>query len=31
VALIKAVNDVPFAPDFVLHTGDVAYDPDPEA
>lgn len=24
-------NDLPFEPDFVLHTGDVTYDPDPEA
>ena len=31
VALTKAVNDLPFRPDFVLHTGDVAYNPDPEA
>jgi len=30
-ALVKAINDLPVAPDFVLHTGDVAYDPDPEA
>jgi 3',5'-cyclic-AMP phosphodiesterase len=26
-ALVKAVNDLPFTPDFILHTGDVAYDP----
>jgi Icc protein len=31
LALVKAVNDLPFTPDFILHTGDVAYDPDPEA
>lgn len=24
-------NSLPFEPDFVLHTGDVAYDPDPQA
>lgn len=30
-ALIQAINALPVAPDFVLHTGDVAYDPDPEA
>ena len=30
-ALVEQVNNVPFEPDFVLHTGDVAYDPDPEA
>lgn len=29
-ALVKAVNDLPFMPDFILHTGDVAYDPVPE-
>ena len=28
-ALVKAVNDLPFTPDFILHTGDVAYDPFP--
>jgi 3',5'-cyclic AMP phosphodiesterase CpdA len=26
-ALVEQVNAVPFTPDFVLHTGDVAYDP----
>lgn len=26
-ALVQAVNDLPFVPDFILHTGDVAYDP----
>jgi len=31
VKLVEAVNGLPFAPDFVLHTGDVAYDPLPEA
>lgn len=30
-ALVKRLNDLPFAPDFVLHTGDVCYDPDPNA
>ena len=28
-ALVDAVNALPFTPDFILHTGDVAYDPDP--
>lgn len=31
LALVDAINTLPFEPDFVLHTGDVAYDPDPEA
>jgi 3',5'-cyclic-AMP phosphodiesterase len=31
IALVEQINNLPFAPDFVLHTGDVAYDPDPEA
>lgn len=26
-ALIKAINNLPLIPDFILHTGDVAYDP----
>ncbi len=30
-ALVHAVNNLPFKPDFVLHTGDVAYDPDASA
>jgi Icc protein len=30
-ALVDAINNLPFTPDFVLHTGDVAYDPDPLA
>ena len=30
-ALVKRLNDLPFTPDFVLHTGDVAYDPDESA
>ncbi|PJF23463.1 MAG: hypothetical protein CUN56_00810 [Phototrophicales bacterium] len=29
--LIQAINALPFPLDFVLHTGDVAYDPDPDA
>jgi 3',5'-cyclic-AMP phosphodiesterase len=29
-ALVKAVNALPFTPDFILHTGDVAFDPIPE-
>lgn len=30
-ALVAAVNALPFQPDFIVHTGDVAYDPDPRA
>lgn len=30
-ALVNALNALPHQPDVVLHTGDVAYDPDPEA
>jgi Icc protein len=30
-ALVDAINALPFEPDFVLHTGDIAYDPVPEA
>jgi Icc protein len=30
-ALVRAVNALPFRPDFILHTGDVVYDPDPAA
>lgn len=30
-ALITALNNLPFEPDFILHTGDVVYDPDPQA
>jgi Icc protein len=30
-ALVEQVNALPFTPDFVLHTGDVVYDPLPEA
>jgi 3',5'-cyclic-AMP phosphodiesterase len=29
-ALVKQINSLPFEPDFVLHTGDAAYDPEPE-
>lgn len=29
--LVEEINALPFTPDFVLHTGDVAYDPDPAA
>src|SRR5262245_23273905 len=29
--LVEKINSLPFAPDFVLHTGDVVYDPDPQA
>lgn len=28
--LIRQINALPFTPDFILHTGDVAYDPYPE-
>lgn len=28
-ALVDAVNNLPFTPDFILHTGDVVYDPLP--
>ncbi len=30
-ALVHQVNALPFTPDFVLHTGDVAYNPDASA
>ena len=30
-ALVHQINTLPFTPDFVLHTGDVAYDPDETA
>lgn len=30
-ALVAQINALPFKPDFVLHTGDVAYDPDETA
>ncbi len=30
-ALVRELQQLPFTPDFVLHTGDVAYDPDPAA
>jgi Icc protein len=29
--LVRQINALPFQPDFVLHTGDVAFDPDPAA
>lgn len=29
-ALVEQLNKLPFQPDFVLHTGDVVYDPDPD-
>lgn len=29
-ALINTLNALPYTPDFILHTGDVAYDPHPE-
>jgi Icc protein len=28
--LIEQINALPYKPDFILHTGDVAYDPHPE-
>lgn len=30
-ALVKSINALPFLPDFIVHTGDVANDPDPGA
>ena len=30
-ALVHQINSLPFTPDFVLHTGDVAYNPDETA
>jgi len=30
-ALVREINSLPFKPDFILHTGDVAYDPEPGA
>ena len=30
-ALVEAINDLPFQPDLIVHTGDVANDPDPPA
>ncbi|GIL11289.1 MAG: 3',5'-cyclic adenosine monophosphate phosphodiesterase CpdA [Chloroflexota bacterium] len=29
--LVRQLQNLPVSPDFVLHTGDVAYDPDPRA
>ncbi len=31
IALVAAINALPFTPDFIVHTGDVVNDPDPEA
>ena len=31
ITLVETVNALPFQPDFILHTGDVVYDPDPAA
>jgi Icc protein len=31
LALVDQLNNLPFTPDFILHTGDVAFDPYPEA
>lgn len=31
LALLKALRQLPFQPDFIIHTGDVAYDPHREA
>lgn len=31
IELVKRVNALPFQPDFILHTGDVVYDPDENA
>ncbi len=28
-ALVREINSLPFKPDFILHTGDTAYDPEP--
>lgn len=28
-ALVREIQNLPYQPDFILHTGDVAYDPDP--
>ncbi|MCY4010273.1 MAG: metallophosphoesterase [Anaerolineaceae bacterium] len=30
-ALLHALRQLPFPPDFIIHTGDVVYDPHPEA
>lgn len=29
--LVRQINALPFTPDFVLHTGDIAADPDPQS
>lgn len=31
IALVEAINALPFVPDFIVHTGDVTNDPDPAA
>lgn len=31
IALVAAINALPFTPDFIVHTGDVVNDPDPAA
>jgi len=31
IALVAAINALPFTPDFVMHTGDVVNDPHPDA
>lgn len=31
IALVAAINSLPFTPDFIVHTGDVTNDPDPAA
>ena len=31
IALVEAINALPFVPDFIMHTGDVVNDPDPDA
>jgi len=30
-ALVSAINALPFTPDYIMHTGDVVNDPDPDA
>lgn len=30
-ALVDQINKLPFKPDFVLHTGDIAFDPEPQS
>lgn len=31
LAMVEGINALPFSPDFIVHTGDVANDPDPDA